>query len=833
MDELFQLALKAMHNGMSRSEVDALIHEDTQGAIPSFDALKTHLAQQDMAGQGTAVEAFGAGALPFLDRISGALDAVGSVMVSPQTGLEGAKQAYLEGRDIVRARNAAYAREHPKMNVAMHILGGAGGALAGSAALRGLGFLGTAVSDAAPTIGQLARAGATAGGVVGGLQGLSDTPDLTNPEQAARDAAFGAGTGALAGGVLGAATKPALSAAGGAVRLVRGMLPDFVPGSISRAAATEGSTAGLASSVLPPNVSEIVSRLERSAPGEVTLGDANRGEVMDAALTRAPDLKPRVAQDLIERSGRAGGILASQAEQATGAALPPGAQGPTLPSAADMRASVQDRAMTGGTRLAAAAEQAAGVPGIDAIEARAAARAARPALRARTFAVLERDNPEIDWNSPTTKKLQDAMQLPEIAAVLPEVNPGETPANFQRFQTAAQTLRDRADAIYAGGARGDARLMRGMAERLEQGMEDAFPGYGQARLGWAENQAVEKGTRLGKNAVNLDERQIAQNLRDFGPETRVDGTPNTVSEEARNAYRLSAADSYVASLRNLEPGSDAAKKALQRGDQSIEGRLRVILGDNEQVSQYMERIRADRLVEAHTLGAKALDEAPERIPEILQSFGEGPAGAEARTAYRVRMLDEYTSDLRNMAKGANAGRAAVQRSNQQLESRLRAAFGSSAEMDKFFETAAAQEWLHASREAIAGSKTTPRTELVQSLFGPRNFGGRLWRKLATWVQADAQQAADRQTAGRMVDFLGAKGPEMQQNLSAVEAQRAAAAAARGALPGQATTAGMFGGTTGGKQFTAGAVVGPMMLAPSFLLPGFLRHLSGDQVAGAQ
>lgn len=219
MDELFQLALKARHNGMSAADVDALISEDTNGAIASFDALKTHLNQQDMAGQGTFVEKAGGAAMPFLDRIGGALDAIAALQ-NPQSGIEGAKNAYLQGRDIARARNAAYTREHPKSAIAADILGGAGGALAGSAALKGLGFLATAAKEA-PTVLGLARTGAVAGAGMGALQGASSTPDLTDVPQAGLDALTSAGVGAVAGGVFGAATKPIAALARGIPQIGR------------------------------------------------------------------------------------------------------------------------------------------------------------------------------------------------------------------------------------------------------------------------------------------------------------------------------------------------------------------------------------------------------------------------------------------------------------------------------------------------------------------------------------------------------------------------------------------------------------------------------------
>lgn len=697
MDELFQLALKALHNGTPRPEVDALIHEDTQGAIPTFDALKEHLNQQDMAGQGTPVEVFGGAALPFLDRIGGALNAIGSFMptsglgISATTGdVNAAKQAYIEGRDVARARNAAYTREHPKTALAARVAGGAGGALLGSEALQGVGFLAPA-ADAAPTMGQLARTGAAAGGAMGALQGLSDTPDLTDPVQAAKDAAIGAGTGALAGSVLGAATKPLSSLIGGAIRLGRGI--------INPAAVADEATLGRLATVLPPSTSSSVNALEAARPGLPMLADADHGAALDAAMRRAPGRAEGIQTALADRSAGAGGRLADQAETAA------------LGVPADFPGATQ---------------------GADAVEAQAAVQAARSPFRKATYDALEAAHPDVT----PTPELEKALALPEVAAVLPnapsEGMPEVAPLSFQRLQTALRTLRQRQESLFSGSTIGDPIPVKEAADQLERGMEEAMPRFQAANRGWAEGAQALDAFDLGRKALGKDSRVIAQEMKDFGPATLPSGKPNTVAEEARNAYRLAALDQYASRLRNLAPGRNAGLKALRQGDQALEGRLRTLFGNTD-------------------------------------------------------------------------------------------------EMNQFFRSAEAERWLQQTQQSLQGSKTQGRGALDESLFGPRTTGGRLWRKLASWVQKDAGSAADEAQAHRYIDALTARGPQLQRVLAGIEAQRADAAAANGALPGRAAAAGLFGGTTGGKQTTAGAGVGALMLAPRSVLPRFLQFMSTPDV----
>lgn len=682
MEELFQLALKALHGGMSPADVDALIQEDTNGSIASLDALKTHLNQQDMAGQGTFVEKAGGQALPFLDRIGGALDALGTVLPSPgfgvprtPGGIEDAKAAYLQGRDIARSRNAAYTREHPHAAIAADIVGGVGGALAGSAALKGLGFLATAAKEA-PTVLSLARTGAVAGAGMGALQGVSQTLDLTDVLQTGRDALTSAGAGALAGGAFGAATKPIAAIARG--------LPRFLTGLIDPAAANEAATFGRLSTVLPPSTSASVARLEASRPGTPMLADADRGATLDAAVRRAP----------------------GQAE--------------------DVQAALAARTEGAGSRLAGQAEQAAGAPGANAVEAQAAVQAARAPFREATYKALETAHPDVI----PTPALEKALALPEVASVLPnaaqEGMPEVAPLSFQRMQTALQLLRQKREAIFSGRAIGDPQPLVEAYNALESGMEEAMPRFRAANRGWAEGSHALDAFDLGRKALSKDSRVITQELADLGT--------GTVGEEARNAYRLAALDQYTSRLRNLAPGRSAGLKALRQGDQVLEGRLRSLFGDSK-------------------------------------------------------------------------------------------------EMDQFFQSAEAERWLQQTQQSLTGSKTQGRTALDESLFGPRTAGGRLWRKLASWVQKDAGSAADEAQASRYITALTSQGPELQRVLAGIEAQRAAAGAARDALPAQAAGLGMFGGTRSGKETAAGAGIGGIMLAPHQVVPGALRALL-DPTAGA-
>jgi hypothetical protein len=124
-----------------------------------------------------------ANGLPFTDRIAAAGGAA--------TGIGGNFGDYSGNLERERARNKALEESAPLANTAAHFVGG-------SLILIG------AVGAAATHTGLLAKSlmGAGTGAGIGAAQGLSDTQDLTNVSDAAKNAGIGAGEGFAVGGLL-------------------------------------------------------------------------------------------------------------------------------------------------------------------------------------------------------------------------------------------------------------------------------------------------------------------------------------------------------------------------------------------------------------------------------------------------------------------------------------------------------------------------------------------------------------------------------------------------------------------------------------------------------
>jgi hypothetical protein len=117
--------------------------------------------------------------LPFVDR------AVAAAKTNLPQGYGGTGQPYAETLPAEQAKNAAFAQQNPWTNAV-------GGLVASAplAAVPGVGEGGLAAQ--AGKFGLL-------GGVTGGIQGASESPDLTNLSDVGRNAAIGAGTGLVAG----------------------------------------------------------------------------------------------------------------------------------------------------------------------------------------------------------------------------------------------------------------------------------------------------------------------------------------------------------------------------------------------------------------------------------------------------------------------------------------------------------------------------------------------------------------------------------------------------------------------------------------------------------
>lgn len=183
-----------------------------------------------------------ANGIPFMDRIAAAAGAA--------TGLGGKFGDYSGNLEAQRAEDKRLAEASPVLDTAGHIVGGA---------LVPLGAAGAAAKGA--SLGAKSLVAALTGGAIGGVQGLSETKDITDIPHAAKDTAIGAGGGLVVGGlipgaskVVGAVYQKAADAIGGRVagmsrsasgHLVRGVEADG-PVAVQQRLAELGPNATLA-----------------------------------------------------------------------------------------------------------------------------------------------------------------------------------------------------------------------------------------------------------------------------------------------------------------------------------------------------------------------------------------------------------------------------------------------------------------------------------------------------------------------------------------------------------------------------------------------------------
>jgi hypothetical protein len=141
-----------------------------------------------------------AGGLPFVDRFAAGMGAL--------TGVGGTRGDYAGNLERERARDAAYAEEHPVASAAGNVAGGVAGATA---------LLPAELYAAGAGLAGRMAAGFGMGGLLGGIYSASETPDLTNINDARSRITRGAATGA--------ATGAAVPLAGAAIRRLITPLP--------------------------------------------------------------------------------------------------------------------------------------------------------------------------------------------------------------------------------------------------------------------------------------------------------------------------------------------------------------------------------------------------------------------------------------------------------------------------------------------------------------------------------------------------------------------------------------------------------------------------------
>ncbi len=216
-DDAIKTVMAKHYPAPTASAAAAPTTPDNAGVMAAYEGQLRH--GSDVANDAVRSVANG---VPFMDRIAagaGALTGIGG-----KFGDYSGNLAAQRGEDVTLAKDAP-GIETPvgklSADTAGHIVGGA---------LVPIGAIGAAAKGA--TLGAKTLYGMLTGGAIGGVQGLSDTKDLTDVPQAAKNAAIGTAAGATVGAVVPGAAKTI----GSGYQKVADLLTTRIPG-MSRDAA--------------------------------------------------------------------------------------------------------------------------------------------------------------------------------------------------------------------------------------------------------------------------------------------------------------------------------------------------------------------------------------------------------------------------------------------------------------------------------------------------------------------------------------------------------------------------------------------------------------------
>lgn len=191
--------IKDVPDNMSRADLTAKLkangYDISKLYAPSVGGNEIPQGRSDnkhqvSTAEGALLAGLGGASMGFFDELAGAISApVKAIKEGKSLG-----QAYQEGRDIVRAKQKAFAEENP---ITSQVAGFAGG-LAAAPLTPAIGVVGTA--SRLPGWAQTAINAATSGAVYGGIGGLGGS-EATDLGGIARDVGVGSAVGATLGPV--------------------------------------------------------------------------------------------------------------------------------------------------------------------------------------------------------------------------------------------------------------------------------------------------------------------------------------------------------------------------------------------------------------------------------------------------------------------------------------------------------------------------------------------------------------------------------------------------------------------------------------------------------
>lgn len=456
------------------------------------------------------------------------------------------------------------ARDESRANMARirhdHPLGSFVAEMAGGMVAPGLG--GAAVGSKMLAGGASRVAAGAAGGAVGGAAGGA----LTGVGEG--ETLWGRVRGGLAGGAVGAAAGAGLGAAGG--YLARRMNPG-----VDRAR------------------QRLVEELERA------------GVDPEQLLTHLRQVGPEaVPADLGENMAREARAALNQA--------------PDLAAPGGPKSRIRSRAARTGDRLARDLREGSGLSKRY-VESLRGAESALEDLRAEVYKPLEELYGRVEH-----PRVREAIELPEVQAVLSETSPGvvqgKKAPSFMELQRAMFRLDDKAKSATAGREYQLAREATAAKNKLIAAMEEAMPEFEGAQQKYA--QALQ---RVG--AHELGRKMWGRPSSDILAELNSMTTP-----EAQEAFRYGLLDAVETRLLRRKGGNPASGELIDAGADVLK-KLRVLMGSDEGLAALQRSTEREGLYRATWQALNGNSTTAQQVNDI---FAQMPAN---RTQFIRKMLE--------------------------------------------------------------------------------------------------------------------------------------------------------------------------------------------------
>jgi len=556
----------ARGDDVSPEQADEFVRTRSKGAVPDVAELRRKLHQRDIqpgVGEGIARSTSKGLSFGFNDELSGLVDAaVGggnpgagrSGRLRPASG-DGSTpgERYRTTRDAERGADNAFRSAHGGLAALSEIIGGLPLAL------------GTLGAGGPATIGSLAKTGALYGAGAGAVSGAGNAGELSDVP---REIALGGVVGGAAGGVLGALSKPAGDVLGGLGRGARRIL--------APEADALASAQGAMSRVIPADAGARMTAANAVRPGQAILGDLNPA-ALDVAGNFNPAVRQRTSDLLMNRNAGADTRLASDLTDAA----------------------------VGAPRNAPDASRF-----VDVKEAQAFLKTETRPIAERLYRPLEKSYDVLTMNDQTAPMFE-ALTDPITSGVYQSMayHEGQS-TSFRTMQAVLQKLKSKASANFATAGGQDLAVKQVTAARaLENGMEQAMPGFKAVNRGYARTMEMVKAFEQGATAMRQDPRDITSALAKLSP-------------NSRSAYRMAALDDYVAKLQALSPEANAFRQSLRRGKDTIEPHLRALFGSTAEMDKFLAGADVEQMFR-RSFESLAGSKTANRSAVAKEMFGHG------------------------------------------------------------------------------------------------------------------------------------------------------------------------------------------------------------------